>query len=354
MYLHIYYLSFTTHNKYIMINISNISKIEQEKCYFNLKKAAKVHKKTRKYLRKQIRPNMKLIDMCKLVEDKIKVLTNFDANNPLEKGMAFPVGLNVNNVAAHWSPNPMDMNVKLGRNDLIKIDFGVHYNGYIIDSAFSYSLNDKFDDLINISKVATYTGCKLFGEDARINEISKEIQEVIESYSVNIDDNQRNIKSIRSLTGHQIKRYKIHAGKVIPNIDYPLNIDKIKEGELYAIETYPSTGSGLVRNDYKNVSHYKLKDEYYKNTSILQLNKDERLLYNIICKNFGTLPFCRRWIKEHNLKRYQIPLFSMVKKGMIKEYPPLYEINNSYVAQTEHTLMIYKGNKHIFSKCDDY
>ena len=101
----------------------NISKIEQEECYSNLKKAAKVHKKTRKYLRKQIRPDMKLIDICKLVEDKIKVLTNFDVSNPLEKGMAFPVGLNVNNVAAHWSPNPMDMNVKLGRNDLIKIDF---------------------------------------------------------------------------------------------------------------------------------------------------------------------------------------------------------------------------------------
>ena len=51
MYLHIYYLSFTIHNKYI---IMNISKIEQEECYYNLKKAAKVHKKTRKYLRKQI------------------------------------------------------------------------------------------------------------------------------------------------------------------------------------------------------------------------------------------------------------------------------------------------------------
>ena len=67
----------------------------------NTKKAADIHKKVRKELQDFIKPGIKLIDICKLIENKIRL--NSD-DNQVNNGIAFPVGVSLNNVAAHWTP----------------------------------------------------------------------------------------------------------------------------------------------------------------------------------------------------------------------------------------------------------
>lgn len=49
------------------------------------------------------------------------------------------------------------------------------------------------------------------------------------------------VKSIRNLNGHSIGRYQIHAEKSVPNVRGGEQT-KMEEGELYAIETFGSTG----------------------------------------------------------------------------------------------------------------
>jgi methionyl aminopeptidase len=78
------------------------------------------------------------------------------------------------------------------------------------------------------------------------------------------------VKSIRNLQGHLIEPYHIHAGKSIPivkggeGVRMEVNIFNrlffcfilhIQEGEIYAIETFGSTGKGVVHDDME-VSHY--------------------------------------------------------------------------------------------------
>jgi hypothetical protein len=62
------------------------------------------------------------------------------------------------------------------------------------------------------------------------------------------------VKPIRNLNGHNIQPYRIHGGKSVPIVK---NGDqtKMEEGELYAIETFGSTGKGLVVEDME-CSHY--------------------------------------------------------------------------------------------------
>jgi methionyl aminopeptidase len=62
------------------------------------------------------------------------------------------------------------------------------------------------------------------------------------------------VKSIRNLNGHSIGTYNIHAGKSVPIVK---NGDqtKMEEGEFFAIETFGSTGKGLVVEDME-CSHY--------------------------------------------------------------------------------------------------
>ena len=297
--------------------------------------------------------NLKLINIAKFIENKLKTEIKYDTSRPLDASIAFPIGLNVNQVIAHWSPNHLDTKQVLRKDDIIKIDYGVQLRGYIIDSAFSYSHNNKFNQLIQISEEATNKGCAMIGEDVLINDISETIQEIIESSEIELDGKQIQVKSTKNLTGHKIQKYKIHGDKMIPNISIPQYKERIKDNELYAIETYPTTGNGLgvLSNNPSEISHYmldyKLKD---KPVSLFtNLNKKERELLKIIKNKFGTLPFARRWLNEMNLKKYYLNLKSLVNKNIIIEFPPYYDIKGSYVSQTEKNVIIKNGIKTILT-----
>lgn len=70
----------------------------------------------------------------------------------------------------------------------------------------------------------------------------------MESYEVEIRGKSYPVKPVRNLSAHDIKQYHIHGGKSIP---FVRNSDetKMEEGEVYAIETFGSTGRGYIRDD---------------------------------------------------------------------------------------------------------
>jgi methionyl aminopeptidase len=80
-----------------------------------------------------------------------------------------------------------------------------------------------------------------------MSEIGGSIQEAMEAYEVDIAGKSYPVKAIRNITGHDILRYTIHGGKQVPFIK---NNDqtKMEEGEVFAIETFGSTGKGYLRN----------------------------------------------------------------------------------------------------------
>ncbi len=92
----------------------------------------------------------------------------------------------LNHVAAHYTPNNGDDTI-LGENDVMKLDFGTHVNGRIIDCAFTVSFNPVYDPLLQAVKDATNTGIKTAGIDVRLCDVGEAIQEVMESYEVEIN-----------------------------------------------------------------------------------------------------------------------------------------------------------------------
>jgi methionyl aminopeptidase len=81
-----------------------------------------------------------------------------------------------------------------------------------------------------------------------MSDIGAAIQEVMESYEVEISGKVFPVKAVRNITGHDILRYHIHGGKQIPFIKNN-NRDKMEEGEVFAIETFGSTGKGYLNDD---------------------------------------------------------------------------------------------------------
>lgn len=81
-----------------------------------------------------------------------------------------------------------------------------------------------------------------------MSDIGAAIQEVMESYEVDIGGKTFPVKAVRNITGHDIKRFHIHGDKQVPFVKNN-NPDKMEEGEVFAIETFGSTGKGYMRDD---------------------------------------------------------------------------------------------------------
>jgi len=81
-----------------------------------------------------------------------------------------------------------------------------------------------------------------------MQDIGAAIQEVMESYEVEVNGKILPVKAVRSLTGHDILRYHIHGNKQVPFIKNKSRT-KMEEGEVFAIETFGSTGRGIMMDD---------------------------------------------------------------------------------------------------------
>ncbi|KAK2077240.1 Methionine aminopeptidase 2B [Prototheca wickerhamii] len=310
-----------------------------------VRRAAEVHRQVRRHVQRIAVPGVKLIDMCEQLEESVRTLIEADG---LKAGIAFPTGCSLNHVAAHWTPNAGDKTV-LGYDDVMKIDFGTHVDGRIIDCAFTVAHNPRYDPLLTAVKEATDTGIRAAGVDVRLCDIGAQIQEVMESHEVELDGKTFQVKSVRNLNGHSISPYHIHAGKSVPIVKGG-EATRMEEGEFFAIETFGSTGKGYVREDLE-VSHY------MKNFDVghvpLRLPRARQLLATID-RNFSTLAFCRRYLDRLGEQKYLMALKNLCDAGVVDPYPPLVDAKGSYVAQYEHTIYLHPTRKEVLTRGDDY
>ena len=70
-------------------------------------------------------------------------------------------------------------NTVLEYDDVVKIDFGTHINGRIIDCAFTLHFNPRYDPLVKGVQEATEAGIKASGVDVRLCDVGAAVQEVI-------------------------------------------------------------------------------------------------------------------------------------------------------------------------------
>ncbi|XP_071810183.1 methionine aminopeptidase 2-like isoform X1 [Asterias amurensis] len=313
--------------------------------YNDLRQAAEAHRQVRKHVQSFIKPGLTMIEICERLETASRKLIN---ENGLKAGLAFPTGCSINHCAAHYTPNAGDTTV-LQYDDVCKIDFGTHINGRIIDCAFTVAFNPKYDQLLAAVKDATNTGIKEAGIDVRLCDVGERIQEVMESYEVELNGKTYQVKPIRNLNGHSIGQYRIHAGKTVPIVKGG-EATRMEENEFYAIETFGSTGKGVVHDDME-CSHY------MKNFEVghvpLRMARSKNLLHKIN-SNFGTLAFCRRWLDRIGETKYLMALRNLCESGLVDAYPPLCDIKGCYTAQFEHTIMLRPTCKEVVSRGTDY
>jgi len=274
--------------------------------------AGKISSEVKKYARSFIKKDIPLLEIAEKIENKI-----------IELGgkMAFPTNLSINNIAAHYTPSYDDKSLAFG---LLKIDLGVHIDGWIADTAFSMDLEDNEENkkLIQASEKALENAIKIAKENVSVGKIGQVVQETIESFV---------FSSVINLSGHEIGQYELHAGMTIPNINNKQK-DKLKKG-LYAIEPFATTGNGKV-HDGKPSGIYALINN--KNVR----SQTAREILKFIEQEYETLPFCSRWLVKKFGTKALFGLKQLEDNGNLHHFAQLVEKQGSKVAQTEQTILI--------------
>lgn len=263
-----------------------------------------------------------MTEIAELIENKVRFLAEEDPTDPFVAGMGFPTGLSLNECAAHYTPNAGDKRI-LQQSDVLKVDIGVQCSGRICDSAFTLTFEEKHNPLLEAVRAATNTGIREAGIDARLGEIGAAIQETMESHEYEVDGKTLQVKCVQNLNGHNIARYSIHGSKSVPIVAMPNLNTKMEEGEYFAIETFGSTGKGYVV-DSGDCSHYARRANVGNPT--LRVASARPLLHTIN-KNFGSLPFCRRYLDRLGEKNYLLGLKHLVSQGIVQDYPPLSDLD---------------------------
>ena len=124
----------------------------------------------------------------------------------------------------------------------------------------------------------------------------------------------------------------------------------MEEGELYAIETFGSTGKGLVVEDLE-CSHYMM--QVGNAMPPIRSEKAKKLLRHIQ-NNFSTLAFCRKWLDRQGHSRHILNLNALVESGIVDRYPPLCDVKGCFTAQYEHTILLRPTCKEVLSRGTDY
>lgn len=319
---------------------SDISTLERVEA---VRIAAEAHRRVRQIAQGMIRPGVSLLSIAEKIETTTKALLGKGYN----KGIGFPTGLSLNECAAHDTPNPKSKEVILAENDVLKVDFGTHVDGYIIDSAFTVSFTEEHRELLMASQEALYECLKAAGPDVRLDRIGEVAEEVIRSHEMVVNGRSIPIRPVANLNGHSINRYKIHGGKSVPIVKNSGVTDRMVEGEIYAIETFATTGSGYVV-EKGDCSHYMLE-----NPKVFTKLEGGKNLLEYINRTFHTLPFCKRYIGPE-VKFPDAYLKHLVTIGGIQPYPPLVDRPDSLVAQFEHTLLVQDAGIEVLSHGDDY
>ncbi len=281
--------------------------------------AGKIVSKVREETQKKVLLGSDFLSIVEFAEKRIL---------ELDGGIAW-VQINDTTTAAHFSPTKHN-NPICQAGDLIKVDIGVHINGFIADTAFSVAIpttdkeiQQKNELLIQTSKESlekalsiAHTGCTL--QELGIAQMSPA--------------KEKGLTTITNLGGHSIGQYKVHSGLTIPTYDNG-DATKLEEDLMIAIEPFITDGESLIKESGEATVFMQAINRQTRNPygrKILQFIKSRQ-----------GLPFATKDLeKEFGESVTRVGLRDLLQQGIIKGYPPLVSKSGNAIAQTEHSVLV--------------
>jgi len=264
--------------------------------------------------------------LCCLGDESIEGYVKDVHSKVKSKGVAFPTCISVNNCCGNYSPVFPNDSVSLVEGDVVKIDLGVHIDGYIstvahtiIVGTLENPVTGKVADVICAAYFASECAIRLIRPGKSNTDVTNAIQKV-----ANIFD----VRPLQGVLSHDISKNVIDGKKVIINkaeVDQTVEEFNFEVNQAYSIDIVMSTGEGKSRQTESKVTIYRRDSDV--NYSLK--SRSARNLINQIKTKYSTRPFNIRSFEARN----RVGIHELVNHNLVHSYPVLYEKNGEIVAQ---------------------
>lgn len=305
---------YTLLNRSRQRRIPPMVKIPDEHALDCWRKAGRIASECREWARTAIQPGVKVREILETIEEMI-----------YERGAApgFPAQSSRNHVAAHYCSAPGD-DLKYEEGDCVKVDMGVHIDGYIADTACSVDLSEdgRWTPLVTASADALKAAIATIADGVPVGEIGRVIEKTIMAAGY---------EPVRNLTGHGLAQWKVHTAPQIPNFGEGGG-GRLRTGMVFAIEPFACTGRGMIKEAGKSEVFMMVRPP----RKAKGLDRD--VLRAI--ESWKGLPIARRYFTELDQEALEDTFARLARQGSLMRYPPLVEREGVMVSQTEHSMYL--------------
>ena len=234
-----------------------------------MREAGKILAIVHNELEKAIKPGITTKQIDKLGEEIIRsygCIPSFLNYN----GYPASICVSVNDEVVHGIPNKKRI---LLEGDIVSLDAGVIYKGYHSDAARTHAvgqISNEAQKLIDVTRESFYEGIKYAKAGNHLYDISKAIQNYVESHGFSV---------VRDLVGHGIGK-ELHEEPQVPNFKQKGRGLRLQKGMTLAIEPMVNMGAYDVwwlEDDWTVVTQDESLSAHYENTILITDGEPEIL-----------------------------------------------------------------------------
>ena len=203
-----------------------------------MREAGRINASVLAAVKERLQPGVSTADLNAAAED---VLRKHGCISPF-KGYGHPpfptsITVSINQELVHGIPSK---NRKLKAGDIVSIDCGTVYEGWVADSAFTGGVGEispEARQLLDVTEGSLYAGIEKMRVGNRTGDVSAAIQNFVESHGFHVT---------REYTGHGVGK-QMHEGPQVPNYGKPGSGLPLKAGMTVAIEPMVLVGTSETR-----------------------------------------------------------------------------------------------------------
>ncbi len=204
-----------------------------------MRRAGQINAEALAAAREAARPGATTADLNAAAEEVLKrygVYSPF-LNYPGPYPYPASTTISVNEELVHGIPSTKR---KLHSGDIVSIDCGTVYEGYVADSAITVPVGEVSEivqKLLEVTEEAVYVGAAMMKAGNRVGDVSAAIQQFVESHGLQVT---------REYTGHGVGR-QMHEGPQVPNYGVPGRGMMLRAGMTIALEPMVLISSPATR-----------------------------------------------------------------------------------------------------------
>ncbi|XP_075882368.1 proliferation-associated protein 2G4-like [Nelusetta ayraudi] len=268
----------------------------------------------------------------------------FKKEKDMKKGIAFPTCVSVNNCVCHFSPLKSDPDVTLKDGDLVKIDLGVHVDGFISNVAHSFIVGVTKDkpqtgkkaDVVKAAHLCAEAALRLVKPGNKNTQVTQAWNKIAKSF---------NCSPIEGMLSHQLKQHVIDGEKTV--IQNPTDQQKkdheeveFEVHEVYAVDVLISTGEGKAKDGGQRTTVYKRDPNKVYGLKM----KTSRAFLSEMERRFDTMPFTLRAFEDESKAR--LGVVECAKHELLQPFNVMQERDGEFVAQFKFTVLLMANGPH--------